>query len=44
MFDNPTEKKTAEIRAMIETYNQKVNFVDYDCLNQIVEYILCSRD
>jgi len=29
---------------MIETYNQKVNFVDYDCLNQIVEYILRSQD
>lgn len=40
----PAEKKTAEIRAMIETYNQKVNFIDYDSLNQIVEYILCSRD
>lgn len=25
----PEEKKTAEIKAMIETYNQKVNFVDF---------------
>lgn len=33
------EKKTAEVRAMIETYNQKVNFIDYDCLNQIIEVI-----
>ena len=40
----PAEKKTTEIRAMIETYTQKVNFVDYDCLNQIIEYILRSQD
>ena len=35
----PEEKKTAEVRAMIVTYNQKVNFIDYDCLNQIIENI-----
>lgn len=33
------DKKTAEVRAMIDTYNQKVNFMDYDCLNQIIEVI-----
>lgn len=33
------EKKTAEIRALIETYNKQVNFVDYTCLNKIIEVI-----
>lgn len=31
----PEEKKTAEVKAMIETYNKKVSFVDYDSLNKI---------
>lgn len=35
----PEEKKTAEIRAMIETFNQKVDFTDYNSLNQIMEVI-----
>ena len=35
----PENKKTAEIKAMIETYNQKVYFIDYDALNQIVKVI-----
>ncbi|HIX15242.1 MAG TPA: flavodoxin domain-containing protein [Candidatus Hungatella pullicola] len=35
----PENKKTAEVRAMIETFNQKVNFVDYHSLNPILEAI-----
>lgn len=35
----PENEKTAEIKAMIETYNQKVNFIDYDALNQIIKVI-----
>ena len=33
----PEEKKTAEIKAMIETYNQKVDFVDFESLNQLID-------
>ena len=35
----PEEKKTAEDRAMIETFNSKVDFVDYHSLDQIIEAI-----
>ena len=35
----PEEKKTAEVRAMIETFNSKVDFVDFTCLDQIAESI-----
>ena len=35
----PEDKKTAEVRAMIETYNSKVDFVDFSCLEQIAESI-----
>lgn len=35
----PEEKKTAEVKAMIETFNQKVDFVDYNALNQIIQAI-----
>ena len=35
----PDEKKTAEVRAMIETYNTKVDFVDYNALTPILEQI-----
>lgn len=35
----PEEKKNAEVRAMIETFNSKVDFVDYNALAQIVEAI-----
>ena len=35
----PEEKKTAEIKAMIETYNQKVDFVDFESLNQLINCI-----
>lgn len=32
----PKEKLTAENKAMIETYNQKVNFVDFSNLDSII--------
>lgn len=35
----PEEKKTAEIKAMIETFGKKVDFVDYDSLEQIINSI-----
>lgn len=35
----PEEKKTAEIKAMIETFNSKVDFVDFTSLNRITEII-----
>lgn len=35
----PEEKKTAEIRAMIETYNKEVSFIDFESLKQISEVI-----
>ena len=35
----PEKKKTAEDRAMIETFNSKVDFVDYHSLDQIIEAI-----
>lgn len=35
----PEEKKTAEVRAMMETYNQKVSFLDYNSLTPIIEEV-----
>ena len=35
----PEEKKTAEDRAMIETYNKKVEFVDFSSLDNIINEI-----
>lgn len=35
----PEDKKTAEVKAMIETFNTKVDFVDYNSLNQIIKVI-----
>lgn len=35
----PEEKKTAEIKALMETFNSKVDFVDYNSLNQIMAAI-----
>ena len=32
----PEEKKTAEVKAMIETYNQKVDFINFGCLDEIM--------
>lgn len=31
----PEEKKTAEVKAMIETYNKKVDFIDFRRLDEI---------
>ena len=35
----PEEKQTAEDRAMIETYNKKVNFIDFSGLDKIINEI-----
>lgn len=35
----PEEKKTAEVKAMIETYNKKVNFTDHNSLEPIIHDI-----
>ena len=35
----PEAKKTAEVRAMIDTYNKQVSFIDYESLTPIVEII-----
>lgn len=35
----PEEKKTAEVKAMIETYGRKVDFVEPDSLNEIIALI-----
>ncbi len=35
----PNEKQTAEDRAMIETYNKKVNFIDFSSLDKIANEI-----
>ena len=37
--NKPVESLTQEDKALIETYNKKVDFVDYDSLKQIVEVI-----
>ena len=37
--NKPIENLAQEDKALIETYNKKVDFVDYDSLNQIVEVI-----
>ena len=34
------EEKTAEIRAVVKTYGKKVDYVDFDALNPIVDEIL----
>jgi menaquinone-dependent protoporphyrinogen IX oxidase len=35
----PAEKQTEETKALIETYNKKVTFVDFDSLNPIIDFI-----
>ncbi|RDY30704.1 flavodoxin domain-containing protein [Lachnotalea glycerini] len=35
----PPESQTAETKAMIDTYNQKVDFVDLESLNEIIKNI-----
>ena len=37
--NKPVESLTQEDKALIETYNKKVDFVDYDALKQILEVI-----
>lgn len=39
----PEDKKTAEDRAMIETYNKQVDFVDFNCLNPIINSIMPKK-
>ncbi len=33
----PEEKKNAEVKAMIETYNKQVDFVDFNSLDSIIQ-------
>lgn len=33
----PEDKKTAEVRAMIDTYNKKVSFVDFSTLGRMID-------
>ncbi|MDO4978478.1 MAG: flavodoxin domain-containing protein [Eubacteriales bacterium] len=33
----PEEKKNAEVRALIETYNQVVDFVDFESLSSVID-------
>ena len=33
----PEDEKTEEIKALIKTYNQKVNFIDFSTLKDIIE-------
>ena len=35
----PEEKQTAENKAMIETYNKKVDFIDFSSLDEIIKEI-----
>lgn len=37
--NTPEEQKTAEVREMIETYNQKVDFTDFNSLQQVIDAI-----
>lgn len=37
--DLPEEKQTAEDRAMIETYNKKIDFIDFSSLGKIISEI-----
>ena len=35
----PEEIRTADVKAIVETYNQKADFVDFDSLEQIIREI-----
>lgn len=35
----PDEKKTADVKAMIETYNSEVDFIDFSALNPILKEV-----
>jgi menaquinone-dependent protoporphyrinogen IX oxidase len=37
----PPEKQTAETKEMIDTYNQTVNFVDFESLKDVIDSIPC---
>ncbi|MDD6186986.1 MAG: flavodoxin domain-containing protein [Oscillospiraceae bacterium] len=37
----PAEKRNAETQAMIDTYNKKVSFIDFDALSEIETEINC---
>lgn len=37
--NTPEEQKTAELREMIQTYNQKVDFTDFSSLQQVIDTI-----
>ena len=37
--NTPEEEKTEEVKDMIETYNQKVDFVDFHSLQQVIDAI-----
>ena len=39
----PEEKKTAEVKAMIETYNSVVDFINFDELDKIIEELDKSK-
>ena len=39
----PKEKQTAENRAMIETYNKKVDFIDFSSLDRIINEIRSQK-
>lgn len=35
----PEEERTPQIRALMETYGQTVDFVDFSCLDKIIDQI-----
>lgn len=39
MLKKPESELTADAKAMLETYGKKVDFVDFDALNPIVELV-----
>jgi len=39
----PKEKQTAEVKAMIETYNKEVNFIDFSRLDEIAALVTGSH-
>ena len=39
----PEKKKNAEVRAMIETYNQVVDFIDFESLSSVISILKLPR-
>lgn len=35
----PPEKRSSETKEFIETYNQKIDFVDFESLNSVIEHL-----